>query len=336
MMLRTLHNKVQLSQCADLMRQLRPTIKSSDISNLASWRYKFITASSNDKVVAVGAYFPTASLLRGIFNYLADLVVDKEHRSKGIGAEMLAEILKSYPVCELDSGLERKDAHRFYESHGFAHSKYAVRLEAISLEAINDLPFQDTQLIPNNNRFQKQNINFQNHIQEFINKNSAVSATYQVNLQLFMIENPGHQLLLLRNSGNGELDGVLLFELQKRLSIGGNCFYVSDLIVKNSPSKTEKQNALLLALIRHAKDCNSMINDVSVKNVIIEMTDDEIKNHELSCHATVSNKSKVSVNDGGIKKNINTFFSVTAKHFSKSFFDHSNSSPHLISWHQKL
>ncbi|MDD5182202.1 MAG: GNAT family N-acetyltransferase [Candidatus Nanoarchaeia archaeon] len=56
--------------------------------------------------------------------YIDTLVVDKMYRGYGIGKKLLKEIInlakkKACKRIECDSDFRRKEAHKFYESHGF-------------------------------------------------------------------------------------------------------------------------------------------------------------------------------------------------------------------------
>ncbi len=60
---------------------------------------------------------------------IVELVVKEEYRSQGIGHQLLAEIEKraqllSLEQIELNTSTYRKDAHRFYEKHGFEMNHY--------------------------------------------------------------------------------------------------------------------------------------------------------------------------------------------------------------------
>jgi len=60
----------------------------------------------------------------GTYGRLLALVVDEKQKGHGIGASLVAEgerWLKEWGVSSIivNSGKQRKDAHRFYERHGF-------------------------------------------------------------------------------------------------------------------------------------------------------------------------------------------------------------------------
>ncbi len=308
MNLRKTLNKARFTQWTNILCQLRPSLTPEEISNLIPWRYKFVTALRDDKVVGVGAYYPTASLIKGKFNYLADLVVDTQYRGKGVGGEMMEEILETNLPCELDSGLEKVDAHRFYLNLGLTHTAYAVRPPISVLATLSDLPLKPTYLINDEKDLRAQSQEKQTHIQAFIDRNANIS--YQANLQAFMRSNPDHHLLALKDEAD-EIEGVLLYELQNRLSFGGNCFHVTDLIVKRGSGAEKRQNALLLSLLQQAKNYNADDSSSPIRTVVVEMTEEEVGKHEILKGGNVYKAPDVK------KMNINAFFSVSAKHFVK-------------------
>jgi GNAT superfamily N-acetyltransferase len=73
--------------------------------------------------VAVAGFRVGESLAWGRFLYVDDLVTLPAHRSQGYGSGLLAW-LRAYAAqagcgqLHLDSGVQRKDAHRFYEREG--------------------------------------------------------------------------------------------------------------------------------------------------------------------------------------------------------------------------
>lgn len=74
-------------------------------------------------MVAVAGFRLGDNLAWGHFLYIDDLVTRAKYRSNGYGKGLL-DWLREYAKQEgcqqlhLDSGLQRKDAHRFYEREG--------------------------------------------------------------------------------------------------------------------------------------------------------------------------------------------------------------------------
>ena len=127
----------QINACYPIMHELRPHIKAEDF--LQRIRYQqtsgyFLVAMKDvvdgiETVVAVAGFRIGENLAWGRFLYIDDLVTNTECRSKGYGSRLL-EWLKAHASaldCEqlhLDSGLQRVDAHRFYEREGLPKSSF--------------------------------------------------------------------------------------------------------------------------------------------------------------------------------------------------------------------
>jgi GNAT superfamily N-acetyltransferase len=105
------------------MVQLRPNLQQADfISRVRrqfdqGYRLSFIRNGS--KTVAVAGYRLMDNLSRGRFCYVDDLVTANDVRSKGHGTELMAwlvnfAVTEGCNCLELDSGVQRFDAHRFY------------------------------------------------------------------------------------------------------------------------------------------------------------------------------------------------------------------------------
>ncbi|WP_019153476.1 GNAT family N-acetyltransferase [Robertmurraya massiliosenegalensis] len=82
--------------------------------------YKMFALIENETIVAVTGFMPMITLYNGKFIWVCDLVTDIHHRSKGYGEVLLHHVHQwakdnGYDVVSLSSGLQRLDAHRFYE-----------------------------------------------------------------------------------------------------------------------------------------------------------------------------------------------------------------------------
>ncbi|NOX42503.1 MAG: GNAT family N-acetyltransferase [Gammaproteobacteria bacterium] len=113
----------QLIACYPVMAQLRPHLSEQEfISRVKSQMndgYKLAYITDKNTVVAVAGYRTAINLAWGKFLYVDDLVTDKTRRSCGFGKQLtdwLVQEAKKNKCAELhlDSGLQRKDAHRFY------------------------------------------------------------------------------------------------------------------------------------------------------------------------------------------------------------------------------
>jgi len=119
----------EIAACYPVIRVLRPHLaEDSFLSRIrrqenAGYRLAFVLEP--DGVVAIAGFRVGENLAWGRFLYLDDLATRPSHRSKGHGAKLLSWH-KEYAIKEgclplhLDSGMQRKAAHRFYEREGMA------------------------------------------------------------------------------------------------------------------------------------------------------------------------------------------------------------------------
>ncbi len=123
----------EIAACYPVMRELRPHISEdqfvSRVRGQENAGYRLVFARESDALVAVAGFRIGENLAWGRFLYVDDLVTLSAQRSKGHGARLLSW-LKEYAVKEgclqmhLDSGIQRKDAHRFYEREGMAKAGF--------------------------------------------------------------------------------------------------------------------------------------------------------------------------------------------------------------------
>lgn len=120
--------------CYPIMRELRPHVPREDfllrIRAQEAMGYRLACVDIDAAgFVALAGFRLSENLAWGRFLYVDDLVTRSEYRSKGYGT-MLLSWLKDYAAHErcmqlhLDSGIQRKDAHRFYEREGLHVAGY--------------------------------------------------------------------------------------------------------------------------------------------------------------------------------------------------------------------
>jgi len=130
--------------CLPVLAQLRPDLVRQAPAEAAA-RIRRLTQSHGYLLAAVfedGAVRTVAgfrmceNLAWGRFLYVDDLVTDAPHRGKGHGSALLTWLIErareaGCDELHLDSGVQRADAHRFYEGHGlsFASHHFRIRLE---------------------------------------------------------------------------------------------------------------------------------------------------------------------------------------------------------------
>lgn len=108
-----------------VMVQLRPHLDKETYVELVTEaqqkdRYKLFALYDADIIVAVIGFKPMTTLYYGRFVWVCDLVTEKSHRSKGYGEKLLSYVhdwtkRNSYGSVALSSGIQRVDAHRFYQ-----------------------------------------------------------------------------------------------------------------------------------------------------------------------------------------------------------------------------
>jgi GNAT superfamily N-acetyltransferase len=114
----------EIGRCYDVMRELRPhfSTRTKFVERVRrqqrdGYRLAFVVAGG--EVRAVAGYRFLESLYSGRFLYVDDLVTRESDRSAGYGGKLLDWLLqqareKKCTSFELDSGVQRFDAHRFY------------------------------------------------------------------------------------------------------------------------------------------------------------------------------------------------------------------------------
>lgn len=120
----------EIAACFPVMNELRPHLVHDAFvarvrSQAHSGGYRIVSRSIDGKVVAVAGFRILENLAWGRFLYVDDLVSSAKARSNGHGAAIL-RWLESYAAengcarLHLDSGVQRLDAHRFYDREGFS------------------------------------------------------------------------------------------------------------------------------------------------------------------------------------------------------------------------
>jgi GNAT superfamily N-acetyltransferase len=124
----------QIREAFAVMRQLRPHLEEDvfieQVRRQMQAGYRLAAARLAGATVGVMGYRFIEDLAWGLTLYVDDLVVDENQRSRGVGEGFMkfAENESSRRNCEtirLCSGLQREDAHRFYERVGFEKTSYS-------------------------------------------------------------------------------------------------------------------------------------------------------------------------------------------------------------------
>ncbi len=123
----------EIAACYPVMSELRPHIAEGEfvarVRRLEADCYRLVCLREDGIPMAVAGIRTGENLAWGRFLYVDDLVTASAQRSKGHGARLLAWI-REYAAAQgcaqlhLDSGLQRLDAHRFYERERVAKSGF--------------------------------------------------------------------------------------------------------------------------------------------------------------------------------------------------------------------
>lgn len=113
----------EILSCFTVMQELRPHLNESEfidrIRRQQQQGYQLLFLADRNQVQAVAGFRISECLSRGKFLYVDDLVTHAAVRSQGYG-EQLVDWLIDYAqqhhcaAFELDSGVQRFAAHRFY------------------------------------------------------------------------------------------------------------------------------------------------------------------------------------------------------------------------------
>jgi GNAT superfamily N-acetyltransferase len=123
----------EIAACFPVMKELRPHLDGASfvarvrLQEQTGYRLACVTVSGSP--VAVAGFRVGENLAWGRFLYVDDLVTLPGERSHGYGKALL-DWLENFASSEgctqlhLDSGIQRKDAHRFYAREGLKISSY--------------------------------------------------------------------------------------------------------------------------------------------------------------------------------------------------------------------
>jgi GNAT superfamily N-acetyltransferase len=129
----------ELRRCFPVMRELRTQITDEEsfierVLRQQKQGYQLAFLESEGDVRAVAGYRFLESLFSGKNLYVDDLVTRDADRSRGFGAQLLDWLIEQARAdncesLELDSGVQRFEAHRFYFSKRMSISSYHFRIK---------------------------------------------------------------------------------------------------------------------------------------------------------------------------------------------------------------
>ncbi len=113
--------------CYPVMAQLRPQLQAEhfvlQVQRLMQQGLQLVSLSVQGQVVSVAGFRIYENLFHGKFMYVDDLVTDANSQSQGFGKQLFAWLVSharsnQCTSLELDSGVQRFSAHRFYLREG--------------------------------------------------------------------------------------------------------------------------------------------------------------------------------------------------------------------------
>jgi GNAT superfamily N-acetyltransferase len=129
--------EAEIEACYPVMHELRPYLSNEEfVSRVQAQRkqgYELAYVEEEGQPVAIAGYRVGQNLAWGKFLYVDDLVTASEYRSRGHGATLLRwlqeqAVARGCDQLHLDSGVQRLDAHRFYQREGMEISSYHFKM----------------------------------------------------------------------------------------------------------------------------------------------------------------------------------------------------------------
>ncbi|QHA90949.1 GNAT family N-acetyltransferase [Bacillus sp. N1-1] len=124
-MIKEMKTKEQWHEAFQVMQELRHHLDEKTYLDLVEEAhlkdmYRLYALYDGDELVAVTGFKPMITLYYGRFVWVCDLVTSEQHRSKGYGEKLLAfvenwAVENGYQSVALSSGVQKKEAHRFYK-----------------------------------------------------------------------------------------------------------------------------------------------------------------------------------------------------------------------------
>ncbi|MBV9411292.1 MAG: GNAT family N-acetyltransferase [Acidimicrobiia bacterium] len=116
-----------------VLRQLRPHLTADSFAAVYEHGHpqglRFTAAYDDGRCVGVAGWRIVANTSTILKLYVDDLVTNEEARSRGVGQRLLTALRDKATaagcrVLDLDSGVQRADAHRFYMREGLTISSF--------------------------------------------------------------------------------------------------------------------------------------------------------------------------------------------------------------------
>jgi GNAT superfamily N-acetyltransferase len=116
-----------------VLRELRPHLTASSSAAVYEEGFRqglrYSAVYLDGRCVGVAGWRIVAAMVAIRKLYVDDLVTTESCRGRGVGSFLLAALVErakqsGCAVLDLDSGLQRLDAHRFYEREGFERTSF--------------------------------------------------------------------------------------------------------------------------------------------------------------------------------------------------------------------
>ena len=126
-----------IARCSEVMRELRPHLSHQAFVDQVQVQmtegYELAFLESNGEVRCAAGFRLITMLARGRHMYVDDLVTAASSRSRGYGRQMMEWLVARARTAgceslELDSGVQRYRAHKFYFAHEMHIASYHFEL----------------------------------------------------------------------------------------------------------------------------------------------------------------------------------------------------------------
>lgn len=124
--IRELESQTEWVDAFPVVKQLRADLDEEQyfeyLDQMTASGYRLFGLFGDDQLAAVAGADITTNMYYGRHLWVFELVTDSDHRSKGFGRQLFQYLVewaedRGCKKIALSSGLQREDAHRFYEDH---------------------------------------------------------------------------------------------------------------------------------------------------------------------------------------------------------------------------
>ncbi|HEX2878827.1 MAG TPA: GNAT family N-acetyltransferase [Polyangiaceae bacterium] len=132
-----------LDRIGDVLLQLRSAFTKetliAQIKEQQKTGFQIVYVESEGEILCVAGFVVATKLAWGKHIYISDFVTAERHRSTGVGAKLI-EWFKAHArelgckQLHLDSGVQRVEAHRFYQREGFNLSSHHFSINDLTKE----------------------------------------------------------------------------------------------------------------------------------------------------------------------------------------------------------